>query len=235
VTTILVPAALDLETTPVLLAALTAARQTGGTVVLRGGADTFCGGMTLSVEPEDPMARRDAAHAFASCLAAIATMPAPVIAMVEGDATAGGVGLAAAADVVLATGRATFALTELLFGLVPAIIAPALFMRLSPAQVRLWTMTGERWTAYDAKRRGLTDAVVPAPDVEVTLHAWTRRLARVDRGALGEWKRLLWERSAADGASAVDVSLARMSRPDVQDALRLFQRDGTPPWRRVSS
>ena len=77
-----------------------------------------------------------AMDAFASALTAIRR--APTVAFVDGDAHGGGCGLAAACDLVAATPKASFALPELLLGLVPGAILPALLDRMPAQKVAAW-------------------------------------------------------------------------------------------------
>ena len=87
---------------------------------------SFCAGMDLqglSGAASDPGA---AMAAYASCLRRLRALRGVVVAVVDGAAVGGGVGLAAAADIALASERASFALPELTWGLMPAMVLPVL-------------------------------------------------------------------------------------------------------------
>ena len=77
----------------------------------------------------------------------------------EGAARGGGVGLAAACDVVVASEDSSFALPELLFGLLPAVALPFLLDRISIQAIRLWALTGHSRSAAEAMADGLVDQI----------------------------------------------------------------------------
>src|SRR4051812_27966939 len=126
-------------------ALLAASRDDAIRVLLLEGAEgVFCRGLDAAVALETRGVAEEAraAHAFASCLRALRFGGKPTIAAVDGEALGGGVGLVAACDLVLATERATFALPELLFGLLPATILPLLHERMPPQKARLLALRG---------------------------------------------------------------------------------------------
>ncbi len=85
----------------------------------------------------------------------IRTCPIPVIARVTGSAFGGGAGLIAACDMAFATTTAKFAFTEVKLGLVPAVISPFVMEKIGKANCSRFFLTGERFSADDAKRIGL--------------------------------------------------------------------------------
>ncbi|MFO7482465.1 enoyl-CoA hydratase-related protein [Oceanibaculum nanhaiense] len=116
-------------------AALTRCEAEGATIlVLEGSGDSFCAGgdfeATASGETLDPAALYDLWRRLAEG-------PFVSVALVRGRANAGGVGLAAACDIVLADRSASFGLSEMLFGLFPACVLPFLARRIgAPAYQR---------------------------------------------------------------------------------------------------
>jgi enoyl-CoA hydratase/carnithine racemase len=260
--TIVVPALLTGESVRSLRAQIARRAHAGaGVLVLRGSEETFCAGLDFDdlrradrgvarqspdrgvvgrrradrspVHPATGETTRDAARTFADCLDALQRFPAPVIAVVTGPATAGGVGLVAAADLAIATEHATFALTELLFGLVPAIVTPPLLARLSPARLKLWAMTAERWDAHTAAGTGLVDVVVAAVEIDAALSSWARRLSRPNRDAVSTMKHLLLDIAAGQSPDVAALTAARLDDPDVRSAVEAFARDGVAPWVRT--
>src|SRR6185503_4938566 len=103
--------------------------------------------------------------------------------------TGSGVGLAAACDLVLAAPGASFALTELLFGVLPAVIGPYLMLRVLPARVRLWALGASTWNAATALEAGLVDRVADEGRLDKELGSWVRDLARPPAEAVRRWKR----------------------------------------------
>jgi len=244
VTHIELPAALDVATAKVLRDRVRAAvagpawpivfrgeRSGGGE---GGGEASFCTGVSLAAAvAEDVEGARAAVAAIADALELVLTSPVPTIAVVEGKAIGGGVGLAAACDRVIAAEGATFALPELLHGLVPALIAPALRRRLTPAHFGWLAMTGFARGAKDAAELGLVDEVVPAGDLTRALGATLRAISRLDPLALARARAHLVpaRELRVELARAVDVTLERLTDPVVVGRLRAFLHDGVPTWR----
>jgi methylglutaconyl-CoA hydratase len=93
------------------------------------------------------------------------TAPVPTLALVQGGCFGGGTGLIAACDVVVAADTATFSIAEVRWGLTAAIIIPQLNDAVGVRQVRRYALTGERFSAAEARRIGLVHEVVPAPEL----------------------------------------------------------------------
>ena len=226
-----VPETIDSRTVRVLRADLAAAFADTATRVieLAGSARCFCRGMSLGSALHASGVELDAAE-FAGCLSDLRLGPKPVIAVVEGPATGGGVGLAAAADLVIASPAASFGLTELLFGLLPAIILPYLLERLSPATVRLWGLSAQSWTAQEAHAAGLVDAVAEDEACDTVLHTWARRLARAEPSATSLWKRHTALSVPFDRDGGAAITAAHLSDPKVRERIRRYVEEEQLPW-----
>jgi methylglutaconyl-CoA hydratase len=99
------------------------------------------------------------ATGLAEMLDTIYRCPKPTIAYVHGAAFGGGVGLAAACDIALASERAIFCLSEVRIGLIPATISPYVMSAMGERACRRYFITGERFTAVEAHRLGLVHEV----------------------------------------------------------------------------
>ncbi len=164
-------------------------------------------------------------------------LPFVTIAVVDGAAVGGGMGLAAAADIVIATQRARFALTETSLGLPPAQIAPYLVGRLGERTARRLALTGARLDGREAAAVGLADVYcdsVEASDVE--LAALLEAIERCAPGANAETKRLL----RACRAEPPDVYIETAARsfaaalrgPEGREGLAAFAGKRAPSWAR---
>jgi enoyl-CoA hydratase/carnithine racemase len=155
-------------------------------VVVRGDAQGFCGGMDLSEISETSSnpeghgeLRQSATQDFVELLETLLYATPITVAVVEGPAMGGGVGLLAACDLVLATEQASFALPELLLGLVPAMILPVLAERLGLHQAKRWAIAQATWQAVEANHRGLVDQLVSVERLDAELKRTMRSLLRV--------------------------------------------------------
>ncbi|MGQ0842373.1 enoyl-CoA hydratase-related protein [Actinokineospora sp.] len=195
---------------------------------IEGLPGVFCEGLDLAGLAEPAAEVRTAQQSYAAMLRAIERSPCPVVALVDGVALGGGLGLAAAADLVIATPASTFGLPEVLVGLIPAVALPVIAQRVGPARARLLALDGGTIDAAAAAAIGLVDEVTD--DLEQALARHAKRLLRMDRAAQREVKQIA----------------ARMAAPDADtDALRRFaalydtagtrariarMAAGEPPW-----
>lgn len=135
-------------------------------IVLAGHGKAFCAGADLSWMRSMSDYTWAQNHADASALAQMLwtlwSCPVPVIGRIQGDCYAGGVGLAAVCDVVVAAEGVHFCLSEAKLGLLPATIGPYVVRALGEAAARRYFLTAERFSATRAAQLGLVHEVVPA-------------------------------------------------------------------------
>jgi enoyl-CoA hydratase/carnithine racemase len=219
--------------TPALVARLMAeleADDDAPFVALDGDADAFCEGMDLGVLADGGTDVICALDRFSKLLGAIGTAPKPVIALVGGAAMGGGVGLAAAADVVLATPNATFGLPEPLLGLVPATVYPVLARRIGGARARAFALRAATVSAAEAWHLGLVDELVD--DLDAAAARYADRISRLSSAALAELKTLavLHEAAPAEYHARAMTSFARLlASTDTRERIGRFL-EGATPW-----
>ena len=123
-------------------------------IVLGGRGKAFCAGADLGWMRE--MAgytwerNRADAQALADMLWAVYRCPVPVVGRIQGDCYAGGVGLAAVCDVLVAAEGAHFCLSEAKLGLLPATISPYVIRAMGEQAARRYFLTAERFSAAQA-------------------------------------------------------------------------------------
>jgi methylglutaconyl-CoA hydratase len=159
-----------------LIAALSAALDTlEGTrglraVVISGRGRHFQAGADLKwIDAVRAASREDniaASRATARAIWRLNAAPVPTVALVHGACFGGGTGLIAACDVVIAAEDAVFSIAEVRWGLTAAIIIPQLNDAIGARQVRRYALTGERFSAAEARHIGLVHAIVPAADLQ---------------------------------------------------------------------
>ncbi|MEV0083436.1 enoyl-CoA hydratase/isomerase family protein [Saccharopolyspora sp. NPDC050642] len=166
-----------------LSAALTEAEATPGAQVLVLGAagDAFCAGMALDGLES---AWRPRIEAVGELLTRLTASPLVTVALVDGAALGGGVGLAAACDQVIAGPRAEFRMTEVLLGLLPATILPVVARRIGAHRAYGLALTAREVPGAEAVGLGLADATGGEDELRRVL----RRLRAADPGALAAFK-----------------------------------------------
>lgn len=221
---IVLPRSLSWDAIVALRARVTAVER--GVLVLEGQGAAFCEGGALdptAVAVPQPLE-------FAALLRAIESAPVAVVALVDGPALGAGAGLAAAADVVLATPRARFGLPEAVMGLLPAMVFPVLARRMGVGRARRLALGAVPLSAAEAHVQGLVDEVVE--DLPTAGARVCRRLARLDAQAVRALKELVathFGTTEAYEAAAAQALCARLASPETRERLRRFEQ-GEAPW-----
>ena len=136
--------------------------------------------------------RADAAL-LAEMLRTIYLCPQPVVAKVQGDCYAGGMGLVAACDIALVAEPVQFCLSEVRLGLIPATISPYVISAMGEQAARRYFVTAERFSAAEALRIGFVHQVVAADALDATADGIVKALAANSPNAVREAKRLVRE------------------------------------------
>ena len=135
-------------------------------IVLGGRGKAFCAGADLSwmkaMAGYDWEQNRADAQALADMLWAVWRCPVPVVGRVHGDCYAGGVGLAAVCDVLVAAEGVNFCLSEARLGLLPGTISPYVIRAMGEQASRRYFVTAERFSAKQAAAMGFVHEVVAA-------------------------------------------------------------------------
>ena len=157
-------------------------------VVLRGaGERAFCAGADLSrvADRGTTLQARESFGGLGRILEHMARMRTPVIAQVHGYALAGGCGLAAGADIVVAADDAVFGLPEIKVGLLPLIVMAPILRAVGRKRGLLMILTGESVPAREAYEMGLVSRVVPRAELDGVVGGLARLLAGYSPTALG--------------------------------------------------
>ncbi|MCC6749678.1 MAG: enoyl-CoA hydratase/isomerase family protein [Deltaproteobacteria bacterium] len=209
-----VPATLSVGSTVTLREAIASDEA----LLLRGEGSVFCRGLDPG-----PSAAADL-EPLARMLLDLRGRPSPTVAFVEGETLGGGVGLAAACDLVLAHPDARFGLPELVFGLTPAIVWPFLRERVLPQPLRRLALTGESIGASEAARLGLVDVVASSCDPT----ALRRTLSRTDASARSHLKSLP-ATMEAEILAGCRLTAALRASPAAEERRARFEA-GETPW-----
>ncbi|HEY0400482.1 MAG TPA: enoyl-CoA hydratase-related protein [Blastococcus sp.] len=199
-------------------------------IVLDHTGQVFCSGMDLT-EAAGGGAQDQGVREFPDLLESIWNSPKPVVAVVRGPARAGGVGLLAACDVVVAAEAATFAFSEVRLGLVPAVISAVVLPRMVPHVAHRLMLTGKVFDAAAAAAGGLVDLVVPDADVNAVLRAQLVELTAGAPSALAETKRLL--RASTPPLAfdeLLDLSARYFASEEGQEGIASFREKRPARW-----
>lgn len=207
-------------------------------LVLAGEGADFCAGADLRDMQAQGAASRDDNRADAVKLAtlfhSLHAFPRPTIARVQGNAFGGGVGLAAACDFAIVDSNARFAFSEVLLGILPAIISPYVVRRIGETNARRLFLTGERFDAATALAIGLASEIVTVEDLDSAVAALAKRLLAGSPDAQRRIKLLLDVVAGAPLVAAVratpDVIADARASVEGQEGLRAFLEKRKPLW-----
>lgn len=133
------------------------------------------------------------AMGLAELMKTLANISKPTIALVQGAAIGGGVGLVACCDIAIATENASFCLSEVKLGLIPAVISPYVAAAIGSRATRRYFITAERFDAAEAYRLGLVHEVVTAEKLEERVDDLSLCLLRNGPQAMASVKALVSE------------------------------------------
>jgi methylglutaconyl-CoA hydratase len=131
------------------------------------------------------------AERAAAMFNALDRLPVPLIGRVHGAALGGGSGLAAVCDVVVAEEDAQFGFTEVVLGILPAMISPYVVRKIGISSARELCLSGTRFSAARAKEIGLVSEVVPAANLDEAVERHVDLFLKAAPGAVARAKALL--------------------------------------------
>ncbi|MBL9013429.1 MAG: enoyl-CoA hydratase/isomerase family protein [Myxococcales bacterium] len=153
------------------------ANQAVRAVVLTGAGPVFSAGGDLSAMQAPPGAAGVPPATLVELLTAMHLLGKPIIAMVNGPALAGGLGLMVACDLVIASDTAQFGTTEIAVGLWPMMITAEITRSVGRKKTLEMMLTGRKLDAQEALACGLVNKVVPAAELEAQTMALATELA----------------------------------------------------------
>ena len=228
-----------------LIAALThafgtvaAAPQTR-VVVLGGHGKAFCAGADLGWMREmagyDWEQNRADAQALADMLWAIHACPVPVVGRIHGDCYAGGVGLAAVCDVLVAAEGVTFCLSEARLGLLPGTISPYVIRAMGEQAARRYFITAERFSAAQAKAMGFVHEVCAAEAIDAKVDELVATLVANGPMAVRACKQLVQDVAGRPIDAALRDETARRiadirATDEGRDGVQSFLNKRAPAW-----
>jgi enoyl-CoA hydratase len=197
-------------------------------VELTHTGSVFCAGADLSEAASGP----SITEVMIGLLRRIVEMPKPVVARIDGHVRAGGLGLVGAADIAVASRRATFAFTEVLIGVAPAMITLTTLSRMTERAASRYLLTGETFDAATAAQVGLISVAVD--DIDQATAALYDQLRKCSPQGLAETKPLTSRRirdAFDDRAADLAALSARLFATDeAREGMQAFLEKRSPSW-----
>lgn len=206
-------------------------------VVLRGAGDkAFCAGADLKGMGDrgTTLQARESFGGLVTILEGIPRMRKPVIAQVHGYALAGGCGLAAGCDLLVASEDAVFGLPEIKVGLLPLMVMAPIFRSVGIKRGLPLVLTGEQISAQEAYRIGLVTQVVARKELQKTVRALGEKLAGLSPTALGLAKEAAYTIQDMDYGKSLKylrelITLVGLS-DDAKEGIAAFFEKRPPRW-----
>ena len=175
------------------------------------------------------------ASALALMLKTLNEIPQPTIARVQGAAFGGAVGLVSCCDMAVAASAASFSLSEVKIGLVPATISPYVIAAIGQRAARRYFVTAERFDAHRALQLGLVNEVVDAEQLDQEIDRLINTLLANGPEAVTGAKQLVFDVAGKPidqqliDATCETIAAIRVSEQG-QEGLQAFLERRKPQW-----
>lgn len=209
-------------------------------VILTGAGSAFSSGMDLSemqesAKEEDALKQwRHDALLYREVVETMLLFPKPIIAAVNGPAVAGGAGLLLAADIVVASEQAKFALPEPRRGIVAGLVSPLLAFRIGGGHAARLLLSAQAIDAAEAHRIGLFHELVQGDMIWARAHQIAQQCAQSAPEALQLTKRMIYdtigEHLSVQLSSGAAVSATARTTEAAAEGLAAFFEKRDPEW-----
>jgi len=205
-------------------------------VVLAAAGNAFCAGHDLKEMRADP-SRAYYEKLFAQCsrvMLRVQSLAVPVIARVQGIATAAGCQLVAMCDLAVTVDTAKFAVSGVNLGLFCSTPSVALARNVPRKQAMEMLLTGDFIDAHEARARGLVNRVVAADALDAEVEAMVARIVAKPREAIAIGKAQFYRQVEAGVAQAYAIAgeamACNMMDPSALEGVQAFIEKRPPRW-----
>ncbi|WP_431094857.1 enoyl-CoA hydratase/isomerase family protein [Polaromonas aquatica] len=208
-------------------------------IVLAANGPAFCAGADLnwmrSMADYTHAQNLEDAGRLATMLQAVYECPKPVIARIQGDVYAGGMGLVAACDMAVSVDTAGYCLSEVKLGLIPATISPYVIRAMGARAAHRYFLTAERFDAAEALRIGFVHEVVTADALDAKVADMVKALVNAGPEAVKLCKQLVQD----VGGQPITPELVQMTvesiadvrvSPEGREGVQSFLQKRKPNW-----
>jgi enoyl-CoA hydratase/carnithine racemase len=209
-------------------------------VILLSGAGeaAFCAGADLQelAALSSTAERRDFFGAIGALIGAFTSCAKPIIAKVRGYALAGGCGLVAASDIVVASEDSLFGLPEIQLGIAPLMILAPLSRCIGHKALADLVLTGQRIGAERALALGLVSRVAPSEAIDSVVEEIVTRIAGFSPQAVSVAKKTLWTARDQELFNSLEILADRIgilaSSEEALEGISAFLEKRSPSWKR---
>ena len=209
-------------------------------LVLRAAGEHFSAGADLNwmarMAGNSPEQNLADAKQLARLMDVLNRLSKPSVAIIQGAAYGGAVGLAACCDMVFADANSTFCLSEVKLGLIPAVISPYVVSAIGQRQARRYCISAESFDAETARRLGLVHQVAEnSQALQQLSEQWLKKILNNGPVAMAAAKKLVMDVSgrpiepALISDTAVRIADIRASAEGVE-GLNAFLQKRSPSW-----
>ncbi len=208
-------------------------------VVIAGAGKSFCAGADIAhmrqsakfTKSQNHKAAGDSARMFH----ALYTLNKPTIAAVHGAVRGGGCGIIAACDIAIASRTATFRLSEVKIGVIPAMISPYVIGAIGERQARRYMLSGEEFDCAEAWRIGLVHDLVEESELTTRVGEMLGQLYSSGPKAVQAIKQLIPQSAHSPIAAGIINETAKIiaeirATPEAQEGLTAFLEKRKPSW-----
>ena len=174
-------------------------------------------------------------HALAEMLKTLNSMPQPTIARIQGAAFGGAVGLVSCCDIAIAAQTASFSLSEVKIGLIPATISPYVIAAIGERASRRYFTTAERFNAHTAQQLGLVSETTEIDSLDAKVEEIVSALLANSPAAIKSAKQLIFNISGKPIDQALidqtcEIIAAIRVSDEGQEGLNAFLQKRPPKW-----
>lgn len=206
-------------------------------IILSGRGTSFCAGADLNwmkaMKDYTKEENLKDSKRLAKMFSTINDCDVPVLGRVNGHALGGGVGLASVCDFVIANQEATMGFTEVRLGLIPAVISPYCISKVGESNARAWMLSGERFSAEEAKRMGLVHEIASANEIDLKVEEYKKKFLAAGPEAAKEAKRLIrgvMKNLKASEDMTCNMITERRVSAEGQEGMRALLEKDKPAW-----
>jgi enoyl-CoA hydratase/carnithine racemase len=203
-------------------------------IVLTNEGNTFCAGANLRGEPTDEKSRFGLVEIFELMLDG----PKPIVGHIAGHCMGGGVGLAAACDISIASEDVQFGFTEVRIGVAPAIISVVVLPKMRRADALELFLSGERISASRAAEVGLINQTAPANHVDDAVKEMVDKLILGGPNALAAAKSMVYRVPSMERTEAfkrmAKLSAELFGSDEARLGMTARREKSQPEWSRTS-